>query len=269
MAVLDGVVRPLAAPEPQQLPVLSEEVNTGVLGAALTRDGELAALVRPDDVAGQRLSVAVAKDGETEESSTGLVASGIGQPVWLTSGANGIGLVVADGNLYRFTARGDVNEIAGPDLAGQVTAVAVAPERQRVALIAGDELYVAWLDRDGESVTIQDPRALPTTLENLAGVAFSHENRLVVAGEWDDRVWLYALTVDGGSEQEIRELGNASVTSLVAHPYEDSSGLEAIMYEADDQAFRFPGAQSRVGVEDLADAPEETEATPLSPFFLD
>jgi hypothetical protein len=272
MAVLDGVIRQLADGDgdPRSLPVLSDEVNAGVLAAALTRDGELAALVLEGEAGGHRLSVASATDGsEPAAAPTGLAASEIGQPVWLDSGDNGTGLVVADGDLYRFTAAGDVDEIAVSGLAGRVTAAAVAPDRRRLALIAGDELYVAWLDREGESVTVRDPRALPTTLANLDGVAFSHENRLVVAGERDDRVLLYALTVDGGLEKEIRDLGSASVTSLVAHPYEDSSELDAIMYEADGQAFTFTGAPSRVRVEDLVAAPEDAEALPLSPFFLD
>src|SRR5690606_35735313 len=137
MAVLDGVVRPLATTDPPLLPVLSEEVNTGVLAAAVTRSGELAALVRPDGAGRQRLSVVTADDGEATEQSTSLVADVIGQPAWLSAGDRGAGLVVADGRLYRFTAQGGVDDVPVPGVSGDVTAVAVAPERRRLALIAG------------------------------------------------------------------------------------------------------------------------------------
>jgi hypothetical protein len=271
LAVLDGAIRQLSGDGPESFRLLSEEVNSGVLAGALTRDGRLAALVR-EDPAGQRLSVTRAEEGsEPVETQTGLVAPEIGQPTWLRAGGDALGLVVADGGLYRFTAAGDsADRLSVSGLAGQVTAVAVAPEHRRVALVAGDELYIATLQLDGESVIIQAPRALPTTVENLAGVAFSHENRLVVAAEnKDDRVGLYSLTVDGGLETQLGDLGNASVTSLVAHTYEDGTDLEAIMYEADEQAFTFAGTPTLVRAEDLLDAPEEPESPPRAPFFAD
>jgi hypothetical protein len=266
--VLDGVIHELAASGTATTPpVLVDEINRDVRAAALTRDGRVAALVR-DDPAGQRLTVARAESGaEPEEVPVGLVAAEIGQPVWLSTAGTATGLVVADGRLYRFTAAGASAAVTVPGLAGPITALALAPERQRLALIAADRLYVALLDRDGESLTVHPPRVLPTTLRELAGVAFSHEDRLVVAGERDGRVGLYELAVDGGVEDARHDLSNASVTALVAHPTTGDAHA-TIMYEANGQAYSFTGVPILIRAEDLADPPEDPGQPPLAPFFL-
>jgi hypothetical protein len=270
LAVLDGVIRPFAGDQPATFPALSGDVNSGVLAAALTGQGRLAALVREEPGSGrQRLSVVeAAEGGEPAETPTRLVASDIGQPTWLRAGETGLGLVVAGGQLHRFTAGGEAAAVSVPGLAGPVTAVAVAPEGRRVALVADGGLYVASIQLDGDAVVVDDLRAVPTTVERLTGVAFSHENRLVVAGEKGDRVGLHALTVDGGLEDTLRELSNAPVTSLVAHPLRDTLDWD-VMYEADGLAFTYRGAQQLVDVEELANPPEDTDSSPRSPFFLD
>jgi hypothetical protein len=271
MAVLDGVIRQVSGGARASFPVLNGDVNAGVLAGALARDGRLAALVREDPAAGQRLSAVRADDrAGPVETATGLTAGQIGQPIWLRTGGAPLGLVVADGDLYRFTAaEGSADQLSVSGLAGQITAVAVAPERRRVALIADDELYVASLQLDGEAAIVLAPRALPTTPQNLAGVAFSHENRLVVAGERGGRVGLYSLTVDGGQESQLGDLGDASVVTLVAHPYDDRTDLEAIMYEADGQSFTFTGRPDPVRAGDLVEAPDDSDSTPQAPFFVD
>jgi sporulation and spore germination protein len=269
LAVLDGTIRQLSDGQPVSFPALAGDVNGSVLAGALTDQGRLAALVRQDEGSGERrLTVVEAVSGEEPtETPTVLSAGEIEQPTWLRGGSDPLGLVVAGGRLYRFTAGGSA-QVTVPGVAGSVDAMAVAPERRRVALVADGELYVASLQLDGEAVTVDEVQAVPTTVENIAGVAFSHVDRLVVTGEQEGRVGLFALTVDGGLQDQLRNLGNASVTSLVAHPVEDSNALD-VMYEANDQTYTYRGAPNLVRAQDLLNVTEETDAPPLAPFFVD
>jgi hypothetical protein len=269
--VLDGVIHQYrsGADPPAQPPALSEQINSGVHAAALTSRGEVAALVRQRPDGQQELSVTRSLAGaEPAEEPAGLVAEELGQPVWLSGGAAAVGLVVADGELHRFHATGGAAAVPLAGLAGPITAVAVAPERRRLAMIAGGRLYLAQLRNDGESVTVQAPRALPTTVQELAGVAFSHESQLVIAGVKDFRVGLYQLTADGAVEEPLHDLGNAAVTALVAHPIRDPADLPALMYEANGQAYAFGGVPTLIRPQDLADPPEAAESLPRAPSFL-
>jgi sporulation and spore germination protein len=269
LAVLDGAVRQLSDGQPVSFPALAGDINSAVLAGALTDQGRLAALVRRNEGSDEeRLSVVEAVGGEEpSETPSVLTAADIEQPTWLRGGSDPLGLVVAGGELHRFTAGGSAR-VTVQGLSGSVVAMGVAPERRRVALVAGGELYVASLQLDGEAVTVDELQPVPTTVENIAGVAFSHVDRLVVTGEQDGRVGLFALTVDGGLQDQLRNLGNARVTSLVAHPVEDSTALD-VMYEANEQTYTYRGAPSLVRAQDLLNVTDETDAPPLAPFFVD
>lgn len=267
--VLDGMVRQYGGEGDQWPAVLAESVNNEVQAAAVTADGEAGAFVRELPDGRQQLTVAEVAGRETDpqQDQTDLVAEQIGQPVWAGSG-DPVGLVVADGQLYRFwPGASRVMEVSPPGLSGPITAVAVAPEQRRLAVIAGDRLYLAQLRFDTESVVVQAPRVLSLTVGQLAGVAFTHENVLVVAGEKDRRMGLHRVTVDGGMEEPLHDLSNAAVASLVAHPIGDS-GIPRIMYEANDQAYTFAGVPSLIRPEDLVDPPETTDAAARAPFFV-
>lgn len=268
-AVLDGVVRGYAEDEPELPEVLSDEINHEVRAAALTDTA--AALIRERSDGQLRLSVVRMDDETPREVRTDLVRSEIGQPAWLRTTGDAVGLVVADGRLYRFdTGSGEVTRVMVAGVAGAITAVAVAPERRRLALIADDQLYLASLREDGQSVTVQTPRALPTTAQDLAGVAFTDEISLVVVGTAGGRVGLYELTVDGGVENLAQDLENVSVSRLVAHPYRDSGELGPVLYEAGSQAsvYTAPGSPRLIQPGELVGAPEGSDSPPQAPFFL-
>lgn len=279
-AVLDGVVRQVATDESDPAPpaVLSGEINSGLRRAALADDGEIAALVRERPDGRQELSVARVRDeAEPVEEPAGLVAQELGQPVWLSGAGAAIGLVVADGGLYQFAADPDGGRAAPVSVSGvtsPITDAAVSPDGRRLAFIAGDrldQLYVATLRYDGESVTVQPVRALPTTLEALSAVAFSRETHLVVAGDQRDRTGLYELTVDGGIQEQLHDLGNLSVSGLVALPSDDPITPGTVMYEANGRTaytYTLSGAPALIQAEALVDPPDGESGAPRAPSFL-
>ena len=82
------------------------------------------------------------------------------RPVWLRTvdSRAGRGLVVADGQLYRFDEAARMYPVPLNLPSAAVTAVAAALDGQRVALIAGGRLYVAAVNLDGGGVSIGPPR---------------------------------------------------------------------------------------------------------------
>jgi hypothetical protein len=271
-AVVDGAVRQLRGDPVQRIQALAEDANAGVETAAVTRDGEAAAVVRPEADGRLRLTVHTAGSG----SPVSRVAAAMSRPVWLDPAAR-IGLVVADGRLLRFTPD-RITELPVPSLDGTLSAVAAAADGRRLALIAGGRLYVVPVRRDGGAVTAP-PRVLPTTGAQITHVGFAGELGLVYADTGEDRVTLYQITVDGAIESYDVELPTLGLTHLVAlptSPWDQSGGL--IMYEVDGQSYmrqlRDPlqGGEppiEQITLDAVLDLPEDAATAPRAPFFLE
>lgn len=263
-AVVDGVVRPFVEGRAEALPALPEDLNVEVRSAAATRDGQAAAVVRAEPDGRLRLVVlAVGQGGSPVESPVHTVMS---RPVWLDPDHR-VGLVVADGDLYRFTAEERPASVPIPTLDGTVTAVAAAPDGRRLALVAGGRLYGALIHPNG---SVEKLRELPTTAEGVTQVAFGDENQLVFAGAEGNTVALYRMTVDGAYEKRLDVVRDGAVTHLVSHPTNarDNSGV-VIMYEAGDRSYSYQvhGAQE-IGADDLIGA-AASGSPPRAPFFLE
>jgi hypothetical protein len=271
-AVVDGMVRQQRPDQELGIPAL-DGVNQDIHSAALTRDRRFAALVRAEPDGKLRLAIA----RPAGERSTDLVATRMGRPMWLPGGNTG--LVVAGGQLHRFGRDRATPEVRVPgDLAG-IQAVATAPDGRRIALVANGRLYVAsmvW--RDG-SFSVNEPRVLPTTAENLEGVGFLQENWLAFVGEAPDGrgLQLYEITVDGALERDLPsgDIGvPVSIDNFTAYPG-DPTGQPVrgeIMYEFENQAYRYAYGHEQVpiGAGDLYGVPLDSEpGEPRAPFFLD
>lgn len=267
--LVDGTVRQyLAASSRQATPALTEELNQGLTAAALTSRGEVAALVRQVGQEQELIVVRALPSTSPRPVRTGVTGTEISPPMWLVPGANAIGLVVADQRLYWFDTRGKAHEIQVTGLAGPIQTVAISPEQRRLAIIAGDRLYLAQVVYERDTVSVLAPRALPTSLTGLTDVTFSHEQQLIVAGRRENRTGLYRLTVDGAVEHRLLDLGNATVTNLTAHPRPPAAEVPVLMYEADGRAHSFTGAPTLIRPDDLIDPPEEAVSPPYAPFFL-
>jgi hypothetical protein len=267
-AIVDGVIVPYLPPDVAPPQVLERErFNQGIERAALSRNGRLAAVVRRQADGRQRLDLA----GPNGVTDTDLTAVAMSRPVWLNNPA-GTGLVAADGVLYSFASgESDVTRMDPPNLA-DITAVAVAPDGRRLALIADGELNVTSMVRN-EGVQIRTPRGIRTTAKELAGVAFTRENWLAVIGAGEEQQELYELTVDGGLEQQLAGLGSPgevdNVVAFPVHPAAEDRETISIMYEADGGTWRFTQREPvEVAAADLLDDPPQ-DASPRAPFFLD
>ncbi|MBM0233536.1 GerMN domain-containing protein [Micromonospora sp. STR1_7] len=275
--VYEGAIRPLDfVGELSGAVPLAAEVNRGIVSAGIARADNriLAAMVVAGGKGRQRLAVgsgpapiATLNRGSSEYAS-------ISRPVWLRMADSrpGRGLVVADGQLYRFDEAAGMYPVPLNLPSGPVTAVAAALDGQRVALVAGGRLYVAAVNLDGGGVSIGPPRQLVTSLTGLTTVDWGREDQLVVAGSAGQPA-IYEVSVDGAVETPLRTDVGAKVNHLTAYPTNRSVPVPtgAYMYEANGVAYRSSPLE-RIEpdrVRDIAPPPAGVRpSNPSAPFFL-
>ena len=266
------------------IPVLPPEANHNVKAAALAASGtrQYAALVvAAAGRSGLRVGSAP-PDEQTDLIPVSLPGGSPGQPVWaITSDdpqAPAIGLITVGGRLYSFTSDGaPVSSVAWPGPSGSITAVAVAPDGRRIALVAAGTLYVGALSTSGDGLQLLAPkRILTPTLRQVSAADWSSETMLTIAGTRADRnrVAIVDVAIDGAEEQErLGDIGTEVVSYLSAYPVGPTSGAQLsgnVAYVANGAAFDVVTAPVRIGVGDLADPVTSPPAgvVPTAPFFL-
>ena len=163
--VYDGTIHPLDFDgEPSGTVPLTPEANRNVVSASLglAKDRRiLAAMVVAGGKNRYRLAAGTGADPVSVVSRSATEYSSIGRPVWLRTVDNrpSRGLVVADGQLYRFDEAARMYPVPLNLPSAAVTAVAAALDGQRVALIAGGRLYVAAVNLDGGGASIGPPES--------------------------------------------------------------------------------------------------------------
>ncbi|MEH1165562.1 LpqB family beta-propeller domain-containing protein [Micromonospora sp. CPCC 205539] len=240
--VYEGSIHPLDfAGEPSGAMPLVPATNRNIVSAGFGRsDGRiLAAMVVAGGKGRQRLAVGAGVvpvavlSGRTEYAS-------ISRPVWLRTVDDrpAQGLVVADGQLYRFDQAAMMYPVPINLPSVEVTAVATSLDGQRAALIAGGRLYVAAVNLDG-GVSIGPLRQVVTSLTSLSAVDWVGEDRLVLAGS-AGKPAIYEISVDGAMETPLKTDVGAKVTHLSAYPANRTVSLPsgALMYEANGVAYR-------------------------------
>jgi hypothetical protein len=277
-AVFAGKVLPLFDPakEPQPAPIVPE-ANRDVVSAGFARRGDrvVAALVT-EGAGGQRLLVGSGTGIVSELTPRGRSYGSMDRPVWLKSGdpENPVGLVVADGRLYRFGTDRTFSQVQLPGAPGKLTVVSAALDGHRIAFIADGGLYVAAVAVDGGRVIAGPARRLATSLRELTAVDWSGENMLVLAGvKANNRVALYDLTVDAADERTpvVDNLGS-KVTHISAYPDNPvvRASLRRVMYEANDVSSFSNGERINpdqvVGVPERPSVGESGKVT--VPFFV-
>ncbi|MEU8614763.1 LpqB family beta-propeller domain-containing protein [Actinoplanes sp. NPDC048791] len=283
--VYNGQVRRMSGPPyaSDPVPLLRPEDNRFVRAAALAGSGS------------RRFAALVVTSGGREELRVGAGAAGervalakislpkgaTGQPVWaITSaepGAPAIGLVTVGGRLYSFTTT-EGSSLTKVDGAGDgITAVAVAPDGRRVALVSRGRLSVAALSTSGASVRMLPAEQILTApLKQVSAVDWSSETWLTVAGARADksRVAIFEMTIDGSFVSErLADIGTETVSYLTAYPVSPISGTESsdtIAYVANGDAFDVLSDPVRITVADLAVAVPNPPSgvKPTSPSFL-
>jgi hypothetical protein len=284
----DGVVHRLAksynATGP--IPVLEPAANKNVQAAAFSGVGQnrYAALIVNDGNGKQSLRVGAAATGQQAPLHVvgGLPATiGAARPVWAPTPPDSpddttIGLVLAKGQPYSFTPGGaKASRVSWPGGLADVSAIAVAPDSLRVALVSRGRLYLSTLSNDN-GVQLSEPIRINTVMSDLTAVDWSAEGTLVVAGSnvTTHRVALMDVSVDGASQTDrLADLGINAVTFLAAYPANPSRGQDAgvpVAYVLNNAAYDESNSE-RIDVGDLLPAVAGPKAgmQPTSPFFLD
>jgi hypothetical protein len=297
-AIYNGVIRRLKgtprASDP--VPVLKNEANKNISAAAMNvSPTHTFAAVITGSGKSQHLRVGAAPLGERADLKVvGGLSGALGRPVWATTpdgdAGNAVGLITADGRLYSFRAAGGAAQrIAWQGAPGQVSAVSVAPDGRRVALVAGGRLYRTVLDYSGDTLAMGAPQQLvppvpePSTTSGalrpgfvkVAAVAWSSESYLAVAGDrGDGRYAVTDVTADGAlalPNAGLTDIGTSPVTDLTAYPTNPVRGtLSSESYEAGDHAWDVLGDPQPITVEDLVGSfpGAKPGAATTAPFFL-
>ena len=282
-AVYGGQVRRLARSynAAQPVPVIAPEANRAVVQAALSASGSRswAALVTTGSRGRTTLRVGAAGPGEHAalRPVAGLPVR-MGRPVWAKSpvGADTgtVGLVPADGRLYWFGPDGaPATPVSWPGGPRKITAVAVAADAHRIAVLADGKLFVAGLSINEDGPQMTQPWAIRTLLTDLTAVDWSSEGTLVVAGKRaaSGRVAIMEVSIDGATQTDrLSDLGSSPVTHLSSLPAGPTGG------ESGSIAYVLGGAAydeinpNKISVDDLAEpvADPPADVQPLAPFFL-
>lgn len=268
-------------------PVVAAEVNHDIRTAALASVGTVTYAALVASVAGRPvLRTGSVRIGEQATFRTSNLPAPIGYPSWAvipTSGEAGTAtvLVPAGGRLYAVTtdasAPRPVDWTNGP---GAITAVAVAPDGHRVAVVAGGRLYLSVMTVTGNGTQLSAPQPISTQMPSLTAVDWSSEGAVVVAGVrndagWVGRVAILEVSIDG-VEQTYRldDLGTARVTQLVAYPANPAvqiGGASWVAYAADNGAYDAFTQPALISAADLGGSVPSPVAgvRPTAPFFLE
>jgi hypothetical protein len=180
-AVLEGrvvaVSRLAASPS-----ILSKPENSNVVLAAVHRSNNAAALVRQASNGNLELWLGrnAAEPAYIRVVFTG--ARSMSRPSFMP-GAKGRLLIAVDGTLYDVATDGQAQAVKVPSQPGPVTAVSVAPDGARVALITGGKAVVAPLDSTAALASLGEPRELYTPgVPEAHGIGWLYDDRVVVGG---------------------------------------------------------------------------------------
>lgn len=217
-----GQVSPLP---PTTLPdVLTKEKaegvnpNTSVAAAALSRSGDLVALVR-NTKRGQRLVVgrlSTARGVSNYREVTGLPPGRLGRPVWLAGAGESVLLTVGQ-RLYRVELDDlRAHPVPLPAEVRKVGVVSMAVDGYRAALLSGGRLYVAVLARRGGDTGIESPRLVTDQIRNATDVAWGSEQTLVVAGQSPEARGLWDVDIDGLGVTPLHEPVSGQIPDQVA-----------------------------------------------------
>jgi hypothetical protein len=276
-----------------QIPVLDPDENKDVRFAAMSSSGSrtFAAVVSTSGK-GDTLRVAAAATGGQAalQPITGLTGP-LGEPAWAITGDDpdkpddgAIGLITANNKLYSFSAKkGEAQLIPWTGQGTKITAVAVAPDGRRVALVVDGKLYRAALTTGGDAPALGPPQQIrPAGLLSVSAVGFNSEGWLTVAGvrSSDKRTTIVDVSIDGAKQTgRLSDLGDKPVDSLTVYP---ANPLESnpntgqaysrfVSYTYAGKAWEALAGATSIGVDRLAGPPvaQGSNLVPTAPFYLE
>jgi hypothetical protein len=274
----------------QSIPGVPPEANKDVRTAALSASAvQTYAAVVAGSGGGETLRVGASPIGASEDATlrevTGL-PNGLGHPVWAmnsngTRPDDGIGLIIGKGALYSFRAEGGpARPVQLSGVTGGLSAISVAPDGHRVAIVAGGRLYRAVLAISGDGVSLSEAELLRPPLQTVTAADFSGEGWITVAGVGGGgRVTVLDVTVDGAlQDPRLPDLGDDTVNYVTAYPANPANqgstelgNADYVSYTTADAAWDALSTPVRIDPSDLAEPPGEKNQNlvPTAPFFLD
>jgi hypothetical protein len=213
-AVQDGHVVAVSPDEQSPSILRQPDYNSNVVLAAVNRPNNVAALVRREG--GGALALWLGRGGAEPAYTRAAIpgATTMSRPSFIP-GTGGRVLIAVDGTLYEVALDGQIRPV--PNAPGGVTAVSVAPDGARVALVTAGGPVVAALDATAAWVSIGPTRSLyVTNLPKIGGIGWLYEDRLVMGGESA----MVEVAIDNGRVERIApaNLARAQVTELSAVP---------------------------------------------------
>ncbi|WP_433375058.1 LpqB family beta-propeller domain-containing protein [Actinoplanes sp. CA-142083] len=288
--VYAGVIRRItkSAQPDAPIPVLKPEENKNISVAAMsTSSTHTYAAVVVGSGKNAKLKVAVARTGQQAALKEVGTSGSLGRPVWAVAADNdpagAVGLITVNGKLYSFGAGGSpAVPVAWESAPGPISAISVAPDGYRVALVSGGQLYRATLDTGGDAPSMsKGEQVLAPGFAKVAAVAWSSETYFAVAGVRDDsprdspRYSVVDVTVDGAVRYtRLDDVGKSAITYLTAYPANPVTKLENAdieSYETAGVAWDVLTAAETIGTESLVGPSPSPQggAVPTAPFFLE
>jgi Lipoprotein LpqB beta-propeller domain len=293
--VVDGKARSTLLGGAKATPVLEDEHNAGVVSAAVTGDRTRAALVVREGTGDRLYLGATIGKGDAAKTTyaptdvfTDKQIKTISKPTWIFR-PDVRALVVLDGRIFSVAAPSGPEmvhktEVVTPPLLKHVSALAVAPDGRRIALVSGGHVYVGTLmfpGTSGGALAIDNQlREVVTGLGSASAVGWGSETSLEVGGKpaAGSSVSLFGVSVDGAGEKPRPQLVAASlevtsVSTRPTNPLVKGSGY-VIMIEANNQAWDVYGTSVGMLSVDLPSpspsaTPNGHPSLPTAPFFLD
>lgn len=247
--IRDGKVFRLAQEETPETHVSSDDDSEdadepSVVSAAMSRAGDLAALVRKD---GSRWSLWVGRRSGPNRTIryhevSDLPPGPIGAPEWAAGigGAPGSFLVTVAGAVYQVEPGKRAVAVATRSV-GEVDKLSVAPDGFRVAVISHGRLYLGGLVQEEDKVRLQKLRSVTDQFRHAVDIAWRREHELVVV----DR-GLWQVKVDGLRAEKLPSRDKSkSPEQVAAYPTVDGKGqvlvtVDGLLYEVHSADWRPP-----------------------------
>lgn len=234
--VADGRVVPLPVGSAKNaLGVLASSANRNVISAAVTHEPDRVAFVRR--LSNGNVYLSIQRAGESGlprpvEVNLGRPAS-VSRPAWIPGATDRL-LIAVGGRIYVVTGAGGPSEIT-PDGVSDVTALSVAPDGRRIAFVSDGRAYVAALVVAGSAVSVDNQRRplVPGQID-AAAVAWTSEDRVLVAGSANGRAALWRVRADGTVAEDTSP-NEVALTDVVAYPQSPirpTSSVEAMVQTA-------------------------------------
>ncbi|PRX25654.1 LpqB family beta-propeller domain-containing protein [Actinoplanes italicus] len=285
--IYDRTVRRLVEstrPSSDLVPGLAPEANKDVSRAALgTSDTHVFVALVTGSGKNERLRVGNTPLGsQTKPAEIPGLPAGMGNPVWAVTPAAGaeraFGLIIAGGRLWRFSAKGGpAQEVAWSSPSGAITAITVAPDGRRVALVVGGRLYRAVLNVSGDGMALTALEQIFSPFSTVTAVDFSGEGWLAVAGVLppDQLISITYLSIDAALKSPVLEdMGKEEkvtyLTTYPANPITRRNNVGTVLYSTGPNAWEALSSPVQILAKELAGQVGEPrpDVVPQAPFYL-